>query len=112
VRDRTEIFQNVKDAAAKIIEGKGAANYAIGLATAKILEAILHNEGRVLPVSSLLRQYLGPESRIDDVCMSVPSIVNRGGVDAALEVPLNAAELAGLQNSAETIRDALKALGF
>ena len=108
VRDRTEIFQNVKNSAAQIIEGKGATNFAIGLATAKILEAVLHDENRVLPVSSLLTNYQG----ISDVCLSVPCIVNRTGVDAALPVPLNAAELAGLTNSAETIRATIRSLGF
>jgi L-lactate dehydrogenase len=108
VRDRTEIFQNVKNAAAQIIEGKGATNYAIGLATAKILESILHDENRVLPVSSLLADYQG----ISDVCLSVPSIVNRHGVDTALHVALNPAEDAGLKNSAEAIRSAIKSLGF
>ena len=43
VRDRTEIFQNVKTAAQQIIEGKGATNYAIGLGTVRILEALLHD---------------------------------------------------------------------
>jgi L-lactate dehydrogenase len=108
VRDRTEIFQNVKMAAYQIIQGKGATNYAIGLATAKILEAILHDENRILPVCSLLSDYRG----ISDVCLSVPSIVNRGGVEATLPVPLNANEEAGLKNSAETIRKAITELGF
>ena len=108
VRDRVEIFESVKNSAAQIIEGKGATNFAIGLATAKILEAVLHDENRVLPVSSLLTDYQG----LSDVCLSVPCIVNRRGVDITLPVPLNAAELAGLTNSAETIRGAIKALGF
>ena len=108
VRDRVEIFENVKNSAAQIIEGKGATNFAIGLATAKILEAVLHDENRVLPVSSLLTDYQG----LSDACLSVPCIVNRRGVDITLPVPLNAAELAGLTNSAETIRAAIKALGF
>jgi L-lactate dehydrogenase len=108
VRDRTEIFQNVKTAAYQVIEGKGATNYAIGLATARILEAILHDESRVLPVSSLLTKY----HDIDDVCLSVPCIVNRTGVEPPLPVPLNPAELAGLQNSAEQIKQVVKAMGF
>jgi len=108
VRDRTEIFQSVKNAAYQVIQGKGATNYAIGLATARILEAILHDENRVLPVSSLLGDYRG----IDDVCLSVPSIVNRGGVETTLPVPLNDAELAGLRNSADTIRGTVRSLGF
>lgn len=108
VRDRTEIFQDVKTAAGQIIQGKGATNYAIALATAKILEALVNDENRVLPVSSLLSDYHG----ISDVCMSVPSIVNRGGVEQALPMPVNENELAGLRNSAETIRGAVRALGF
>ena len=108
VRDRTEIFQNVKNAAYQIIQGKGATNYAIGLATARILEAVLHDENRILPVSSLLEDYDG----ISDVCLSVPCIVNRGGVDSVLMVPMNEAEKAGLRNSAETIRTAVRGLGF
>jgi L-lactate dehydrogenase len=112
VRDRTEIFQNVKDAAYQIVAGKGATNYAIGLATAKILEALLHDENRILPVSSLLRNYGEGEHAIDDVCMSVPCIVNRGGVEQALGASMNDAERAGLRNSAEIIRDAIRSLGF
>lgn len=108
VRDRTEIFQNVKTAAYQIIQGKGATNYAIGLATARILEAVLHDENRVLPVSSLLTDYRG----ISDVCMSVPCIVNRAGVETTLPIPLNANEEAGLKSSGDTIRGAIKALGF
>jgi len=108
VRDRTEIFQNVKTAAYQIIQGKGATSYAIGLATAKILEAILHDENRILPVSSLLKDYQG----IDDVCLSVPSIVNRGGVEQALAIKMNDAELGGLRNSAEQIKCAIAQAGF
>jgi L-lactate dehydrogenase len=108
VMDRTEIFQNVKNAAYQIIQGKGATNYAIGLSTAKILEAILKNENRVLPVSSMMNDYHG----IGEVCLSVPSIVNARGVDAVLPVPLNDAEKLGLVNSAEKIRDVIRACGF
>jgi L-lactate dehydrogenase len=108
VRDRTEIFQGVKSAAQEIIAGKGATNYAIGLAAAKILEAVLHDENRILPVSSLLVNYRG----MDDVCLSVPCIVNRGGVEPPLPTPMNENEDSGLKNSAETIRAAIRELGF
>ncbi|WP_245767164.1 L-lactate dehydrogenase [Stigmatella erecta] len=106
--DRTHIFDHVRNAAYQVIRGKGATNYAIGLATAQILEALLHNEQRVLPVSSRLDGYLG----IRDVCMSVPSIVNRGGVEAVLELPLSETEREGLKRSADTIRQAIRTLGF
>ncbi|WP_233165661.1 L-lactate dehydrogenase [Archangium sp. Cb G35] len=106
--DRTRIFDNVRNAAYQIIRGKGATNYAIGLATAQILEAVLYDENRVLPVSSRLDGYQG----IGDVCMSVPSIVNRAGVETVLEVPLDDTEREGLRRSADTIRQAIRTLGF
>jgi L-lactate dehydrogenase len=108
VRDRVEIFESVKNAAYQIVAGKGATNYAIGLATARILEALLHDENRILSVSSLLSDYRG----IRDVCLSVPNIVNAQGVEAPLPVPMNANEEAGLKHSAETIREAIRKLGF
>jgi L-lactate dehydrogenase len=107
-QDRARIFDNVRNAAYHIIRGKGATNYAIGLATAQILEAVLNDEQRVLSVSSRLDGYLG----ISDVCMSVPSIVNRTGVETVLEVPLNDTEREGLRRSADTIRQAIRTLGF
>jgi L-lactate dehydrogenase len=108
VRDRTEIFQNVKAAAQYVIAGKGATNYAIGLATAQILCAILNDENRILPVSSILTNYRGK----GDVCLSVPSIVNRGGVEVSLPIPMNEAEELGLQSAAEIVQGLIKSVGF
>ena len=106
--DHNPIYQEVRTAAYQIVAGKGATNYAIGLATAKILESILHDENRILPVSSLLEDYRG----ISDVCLSVPCIVNRSGVEPPLPLPMNAAEVSGLRSSAQTIRAAITKLGF
>jgi L-lactate dehydrogenase len=107
-KEEQEIFESVRTSAERIIEGKGATNYAIGLAVATILEAILWDEGRVLPVSSLLTDYRG----ISNVCLSVPSVVGRRGVEGLLPVPMDASEEAGLHASAETIRRVVQVLGF
>jgi L-lactate dehydrogenase len=108
IKDEQEIFESVRTSAYQIIQGKGATNYAVGLAVVAILEAILWNEGRVLPVSSLLTDYRG----ISDVCLSVPSIVGHRGVEGLLPVPMNAAEEAGLHASAAAIQHVVRALGF
>ena len=105
---RAAIFENVRTSAYQIIAGKGATNYAIGLAVSSILQAILWDEGRVLPVSSLLTAYRA----LDDVCLSVPAIVNRRGVEYQLPVPLSGEEEEGLSKSAEAIRDVVHKLGF
>lgn len=105
---RTAIFENVRTSADQVIAGKGATNYAVGLAVSSILQAILWDEGRVLPVSSLLTKYRG----LDDVCLSMPAIVNRRGVEYALPVPMSAEEDEGLRKSAEAIRSVVQTLGF
>jgi L-lactate dehydrogenase len=110
VRDRTEIFQDVKTAAYQIIDGKGATNFAVGLATAQILDAILRDQNRVLPVCGLIDRF--GDGLLSDVCLSLPSIVGRKGAEPPLPIPLNANEQAGLRHSAEVIRSAVAAVGF
>jgi L-lactate dehydrogenase len=103
-----QIADEVVTAAEQIIRGKGATNFAVGLATAGIIEAVLHDERSVLPVSSLLS---GPYG-IDDVCLSLPSIVDAKGVDAVLAPPLTGAEVEALRRSADTVRGVERSLGI
>jgi L-lactate dehydrogenase len=102
------IAHDVATAAEQIIRGKGATNFAVGLAAAGIIEAVLHDERTVLPVSSLL----GGEYGIEDVCLSLPSIVDAKGVDAVLAPPLAEDEADALRRSAETVRDVERSLGL
>jgi L-lactate dehydrogenase len=105
---RAEIVRRVVGAAEEIIRGKGATNYAVGLAAARIIEAVLYDERQVLPVSSLLDGFAG----ISDVCLSVPSVIDRAGVDTVLPVPLSDEEAAGLRRSAAAVRDVVRKLGL
>jgi L-lactate dehydrogenase len=105
---RERIAREVVDSAYRIIAGKGATNYAIALAGSRIIEAILKDEDRVLPVSSLLDDYHG----ISDVCLSVPTLVGARGVLDRLEVPMSADELAGMRRSAEAVRAVARRFGF
>lgn len=106
--DRRRIADEVVSSAYRIIAGKGATNYAVGLAGSRIIEAVLGDEGRVLPVSTLLTDYRG----IDDVCLSVPSVVGRHGVGARLELSMSDDELNGLRRSADALRSAARRLGL
>ena len=102
------ITDDVVNAAYKVIEGKGATNYAIGLAGVRIVEAVFQAENAVLPVSALLRGVHG----ISGVALSLPSIVGSGGVYKMLEMPLDDRETQLLQNSAETLKQNLASLGI
>jgi L-lactate dehydrogenase len=93
------LLHEVRHAAYRIIEGKGATNLAIGLSTARILRAIENDEHAVLPISS--RHAI---DGIGDVCLSLPTVVGRHGVVRTLEVPMNAIERDGLASSAAAIR--------
>ena len=99
---RDRISSEVVNAAYQIIEGKGATNLAIGLSTARIIEAIRGHQHRVLPVSTLQTGAYG----ISDVCLSLPTVVSVDGAGQVLEIPLSDAELAGLQASADTLKSA------
>ena len=106
VEELDQIAYEVKTAAYTVIEGKGATNYAIGLSGARIVEAVLNDEGAVLPVSSVLTDYRG----VNGVALSVPSIVNAEGVSRVIDVPFSADEERALLASADTIRASLAAL--
>ncbi|MCI1641251.1 MAG: L-lactate dehydrogenase [Actinomyces sp.] len=105
---RSEIAQEVIQSAYKIIEGKGATNYAIGLAASNIAGAVLRDESRVLTISTLLEDWEG----ISDVCMAAPTIVGRPGAGRVLNPPLTLAERDGLTASAQRLRQVARDLGF
>jgi L-lactate dehydrogenase len=99
---------DVVTAAYRVIAGKGATNYAIGLSGARIVESVLRDERAVLPVSSVLSGYRG----IDGVALSVPSIVGSRGVERVLDVPMDDGEQELLQRSADALSSTIKTLGY
>lgn len=104
----SETAREVTQAAYKVIAGKGATNYAIGLSGARIVEALLRAENAVLPVSTVLN---GPHG-LSGVALSLPSIVGAGGVRQVLESPMDEGELAALHHSADTLRRTFSSLGI
>ncbi|MEZ7755252.1 L-lactate dehydrogenase [Microbacterium paraoxydans] len=94
-----EIAVDVRDAAYKVIQGKGATNYAIGLSSARIVEAILRDEHAVMPVSTVLRDFHG----IDGVALSVPSIVSAAGAVPIRTTAFSDRELDLLRQSADAL---------
>jgi L-lactate dehydrogenase len=101
-----EIFRGTRDAAYRIIERKGATYYAVAAGLMRIVEAIVRNQNTVLPVSSLVSGYYG----ISDVCLSLPAVVNRTGVERVIPLPLDEAEVAGIRHSADVLKRTLASL--
>ncbi|MGZ5418306.1 MAG: L-lactate dehydrogenase [Nocardioides sp.] len=102
------ITDEVRNAAYRVIRGKGATNYAIGLAGARLVEAILRDEHIVAPVSTVHDGYRG----FRGVAFSMPSIVTARGVDQVLDLRLEPDEERQLEASAEALLATQATLGL
>ena len=106
VEELDQIAIDVRDAAYKVIQGKGATNYAIGLSSARIIEAILNDERAVMPVSPVLRDFHG----VDGVALSVPSIVSAAGAVPVRETQFDPHELELFHASADALKQVADSL--
>ena len=100
------IFAQTRDAAYHIIERKGATYYAVAAGLMRITQAILRNQKTVLSVSSLISNYCG----MSDVCFSLPTVVDRSGVERVLHLELDAEEAEKLRHSAKVLRQTIASL--
>ncbi len=87
----------------------GSAYYAPAAATAQMVEAVLKDKKRVMPVAA----YLTGQYGLNDIYFGVPVVLGAGGVEKIIELPLNDEEMALLNASAKAVRatlDTLKSL--
>ena len=96
------VFEEVKNSAYRIIDGKGATYYAIAEAVERIVSAIVRDEKAILPVSAYVSDYYGAK----DICIGVPCVIGKGGIEDVLKIPLNEEEQQKFRTSAKVIRDA------
>ncbi|HSK98536.1 MAG TPA: malate dehydrogenase [Euzebyales bacterium] len=78
----------------------GSAYYAPSSAAARMVRAIAHDEGVVLPVCAWVTGQYG----IADVYLGVPARLGRGGVTEIVELDLTEQELSALHEAAEAVR--------
>jgi len=84
----------------------GSAYYAPGAATAKMVEAIVRDERRLLPASVYMRGEYGYR----DIFLGVPALLGRHGVERVVEVDLSADEKQALDQSAAAVRKGVETL--
>lgn len=102
-----QIDQAVRQAAYRIIEGKGATHYGIGAGLARIIRAILQDEQALFTVSML-----GSLEGIGEVALSLPRVLGGSGVQRTLEPKLSPREQQALRRSAEILKQAASELGY
>src|SRR5256714_7648415 len=93
------VFERTKGSGAEVIKKKGGAGWAVGIAIRDVIHAILLNKEALLPVSSLVQGAYD----IRDICLSVPSVVTRHGVQKHIELKLWPREQMALQQSARAL---------
>lgn len=103
-----DMHNEVKSAAYDIIAKKGSTYYAVALAVRRIIEAIVRDEHSILTVSSVFEGEYG----INNICLSLPSVVGKVGVERILQIDLSDEEKKGLLNSAQTLSALVKEIGF
>lgn len=91
-----------------VIKNKGATNYAIAMSVRYLTESILKNTRGVLTVSSRMEGQYG----IEDVCLSIPTIVGGEGIVHTLEPQLTESEQAQLINSANVLKEVIHTIQF
>ena len=97
------IFERTKGSGAEVIKRKGGAGWAVGVAIREVVHAVLLNKKSLLPVSSLVQGAY----EIRDVCLSVPSVIGRLGIEAHVEIKLWPKEQTALQQSARALKETL-----
>jgi L-lactate dehydrogenase len=97
------VFERTRGSGAEVIKKKGGAGWAVGIAIRDVIHAVLLNRHASLPVSSLVQGAYG----IRDVCLSVPTIIGRRGIEKHLEIKLWPKEAMALQQSARALAETM-----
>lgn len=103
-----EVETYMKKSGAKVIARKGATFYAVAVSVCHIVKCIFSSMSTTLTISTMMNG----EYEIDDVCLSVLSIVNRKGIESKLLAPLTDEEVVLLRKSADNLKATIKSIKF
>ncbi len=97
-----EIVQRVRDGGAEIVNllKTGSAYYAPAAATTEMVEAVVRDKKRLIPVAA----YCDREYGVGGYYVGVPVILGAGGVERIIELALTDRERAALQKSIDAVK--------
>ncbi|QDT54686.1 L-lactate dehydrogenase [Caulifigura coniformis] len=98
-----EVEKRTRGSGAEVIKKKGGAGFAVGVSIADVVHSIALDQRRVLPVSTLQNGCYD----LQDVAISVPTIVGRKGILGHVEVDLWPKERVALQHSGVVLRETI-----
>ncbi len=102
-KDYDEVEEFVKKSGAMIIENKGATFYAVAMSVCHICKCIFAGAGTALTISTMMHGEYG----VDDVCLSVLSLVDKSGVRGKILNKLTDEEIEKLHKSADKLKSVI-----
>ncbi len=96
-------YEDTKNAAYRIIHDQGYTCYSIATVIRELTESIFADKKQVFTLSVMLNDYYGHS----DVCLSVPCVLGRNGIEKIIHVPLDEEEQKKLRHSVDTIKELL-----
>jgi L-lactate dehydrogenase len=103
-----EVIHATRYGGAEVIKRKRGTYYAVAPMIVELIRAIRDDTKQVLPVSTLMEGQLG----MRDVCLSLPTVVGKGGRERVIEPVLSEEERAALLNSYNVLREAIQSVGL
>jgi L-lactate dehydrogenase len=101
-----ELFTQVTEAGFEVYRLKGYTDHAIATATCMVIEAIVFDQNRTMPLASRFQEWMG----VTDNCFSIPVVVGRGGITRHLHPDMDTEERASLQKAAAAIKSSIVCL--
>lgn len=95
-----QIFEAVNSAGFEVLRLKGYTNYAIAMAVCEVIQAIVYDDHRTMPLCTYFDEWQG----IKDNCFSIPVVIGRGGVTRYLRPDLNQVEQEALTKTAKLVK--------
>ena len=104
--DLQEVENYVRKSGARVIARKGATFYAVSMSVCHICKCLLGSVDTTMTVSTMMHGEYG----IDDVALSVLTIVSHQGVRGKVLLPLTEDERAQLHKSADSLKAVIQSL--
>ena len=102
------LIQDTRQVAAKVIEQKGATIHAPANAISTIIESVVRDQKKVIPVATALDGEYG----FSNIIMGVPAVIGKNGIEKIIELELNDEEKADLQKSADSVKNAISSVNL
>lgn len=103
-----EIVENTRKVAAEVIALKGATIYAPANAVTHMVDAIVKDRKEVMPVAA----YLNGEYGVKNICIGVPCVLGKDGVEEIIELELNAEEKEWFDKGVQSVKEAIEGLSI